>query len=77
MRELAGWELLLGGAVIVWVLWRFGRGSVKSLSRDQTDEDTGPAKADEEKPSNDWLGLLLPLIAVFGFVLLLIYSLRG
>lgn len=67
MRELAGWEWLLGGALAVWLLWRLRNTSVTSLERSDRDE---PGQG------NDWWGLLLPLAAVVVFVLLLIASLR-
>ena len=72
MRDLAGWELLLGGALLVWVLWRFGRGSVSNLSR----EKPLSAEQGDAPQNNDWIGLLLPIAAVVLFVLFLIYSLR-
>ncbi len=73
MGNLAGWEILLGGALVVWVLWRFGRGSSEKLSQ----KDVAQSGQDDDQPPNDWVGLLLPLGAVFLFVLLLIYSLRA
>lgn len=74
MRDLAGWELLLGGAVVLWVLWRFvGRRSGENLSR----QESQTREPGETEPGNDWLGLLLPLGAVFLFVIFLIYSVRG
>lgn len=76
MRDLAGWEMLLGAAVVLWVLWRFGlrgRGRGENLSR----EDSQKREPGETGPANDWFGLLLPLGAVFVFVLFLIYSVRG
>jgi len=73
MRDLAGWEMLLGGAVILWVLWRFGRRGGEKLSR----EETAKQEPGAEQPGNDWLGLLLPLGVVFLFVLFLINSVRA
>lgn len=70
MRDMAGWEWLLGGALLVWVLWRWNRGSERTLSPDQAAE-KGAGSA------NDWSGLLLPIIAVVLFVILLIYSVRN
>ncbi len=67
MRELAGWEWLLGGALVVWLLWRLRNASVTSLER---------RDSDEPETGNDWWGLLLPLVAVVVFVLLLIAGLR-
>ena len=76
MADLAGWELLAGAAIVVWVLWRFGRfgrRSDKKLSGNEVKQ----SEPEEEQASNDWIGLLLPLVAVFLFVLFLINSLRS
>lgn len=67
MRELAGWEWLLGAALVAWLLWRLGNASVSSL---------GDQRREREETNNDWMGLLLPLVAVVIFVLLLIAGLR-
>lgn len=78
MRDLAGWELLLGGALVVWVLWRFGRGSSERLEPgDKKENKTLPTEAEGEDQSNDWAGLLFPLIAVVAFVFFLISLMRS
>lgn len=76
MRELAAWELVLGGVVVVWVLWRFTRRSggselsPRNLEKLQAPEEQAP----EEQAPRDWAGLLWPLAAVVVFVYLLIKS---
>lgn len=68
MPELAGWEWLLGGGLLVWVLWRLRNFSTSSLS-----DDLQP----DEGEQHDWWGLLLPIAAVVVFVFLLIAGVRG
>ncbi len=71
MRELAGWELVLGGGVLVWVLWRFTRRSGGSVLSPQELE---KHKETQQQAHKDWAGLLWPLAAVVVFVYLLIKS---
>ncbi len=65
MRELAGWEMLLGGALLVFLLWRWRPWSAAER----------PAR-NADQPS-DWLGFMLPILLVVLFVLAMVAVLRG
>ncbi len=65
MRELSGWEMLLGGALLIFLLWRW-----RPARRDNPQND----HQDRER---DWAGFLLPILLVVFLVLAMIAVLRG
>lgn len=69
MRDLAGWEMLLGGALLIFLLWRWRPGSTSRASADRPEREQGG------KP--DWPGFALPILLVVIFVLAMIAVLRS
>lgn len=59
MSELSTWELVLVSAMVILVLFWFGPGIKATLAQSQQAE-------------KDWVGLMIPILAVVLFVLFLI-----
>jgi len=64
MQDLPTWELIVGGALMVAVLFFF-RGGVSKMMKDS-----------EDAPK-DWMGFLLPIAFVVILVVVVIAMLRG
>ena len=65
MRDLAGWEILLGGALLVFLLWRW---RPRSAGTPQT------ASGEHKR---DWPGFIMPILLVILLVLAMIGIVRG
>lgn len=61
MGNLETWEMLVLGALVILVIFWFRPGLRAAFKQSQ------------EAENPDWLGLLIPLAAVAGFVALLLY----
>ena len=65
MEQLSIWEAMLLGIVLVAVFFMMGPGIKKTFEQSRQAEE------------RDWKGFLIPLLAMVGFIVLLIMLARG